>query len=305
MSQPLSPTSSPDEFEAIKHDIAKELFLKTADQTYVVARWCFVNRLYLDFYWNAAHGLEKLLKAALLINGRSAKHAADGKAYGHNVSKLFEAVRSIAPTLLPETLTRPTDLKMDHWRDESVEAFLGRINDLGQPDNRYNMFGFSQQPEDIYKLDVIVFALRQLCVPLDAPFWGRRGDAPNDKTFRQMLIDHPKSVMRRVGTKFYDLIGRKGTAAVKEAALTHNLPFAPPDFDHGALPSFSSADNPVLYQRLVVYAEGGTQSADAAAGLAGVCDWLLDYVQLSPNVKGQILAAKSKLTAQAKKVQAS
>ena len=293
--------SSSSEFTAIKHDIVKELFLKTADQTYVVARWCFLNRLYLDFYWNANHGLEKLLKAVLLINGRSAKLATDGKPYSHNVPKLFEAVRSIALGLLPATLTRPADLHMEHWRDESIDDFLQRLNELGQADNRYNIFGFSQQPEDIYKLDMVVFAVRQLCIPLDAPYWGRRQDAPSDKTFRQMLVEHPKAVLRRVGTKFYDLIGRKGTEAVREAALTHNLPFAPADFDHGVLPSFSSADNPVLYRRILVYSDGGTQNAADAIGLAGVCDWLLANVQLSPDVKGQILAAKSKLVAQAKK----
>lgn len=72
---------SESQFTAIKHDIVKELFLKTADQTYVVARWCFLNGLYLDFYWNALHALEKYLKAVLLVNGRSAKSAADGGAY--------------------------------------------------------------------------------------------------------------------------------------------------------------------------------------------------------------------------------
>ena len=36
-----------------------------------------------------------------------------------------------------------------------------------------------------------------------------------------------------------------------------------------------------------------------------VCDWLLDNVQLSHPPKGQILAAKSKLIAQAKKGPAS
>jgi len=70
---PTSLSSATDEFTTIKHDIAKELFLKTADQTCVVAHWCFLNRLYLDFYWNALHALEKHLKAVLLMNGLSAK----------------------------------------------------------------------------------------------------------------------------------------------------------------------------------------------------------------------------------------
>lgn len=114
----------------------------------------------------------------------------------------------------------------------------------------------------------MVFAVRQLCVPLDAPFWGRRQDAPNDKTFRQMLVEHPKAVLRRIGTKLYDLIGRKGTVAVREKALTHNLPFAPADFEHDELRSGSSADNPVLYRRLLVYADNGTQGAEDAEGLS-------------------------------------
>lgn len=294
-------TVSESQFTAIKHDIVKELFLKTADQTYVVARWCFLNGLYLDFYWNALHALEKYLKAVLLMNGGSAKMAADGAAYSHDLVKLFEAVGSIASNLLPSTLARPADLQMPHWRDESVDDFLRRLNDLGRAENRYNVFGFSQQLGDLHKLDMVVFAVRQLCVPLDAPFWGRRQDAPNDKTFRQMLVEHPKAVLRRVGTKFYDLIGRKGTIAVRDAALTHNLPFAPADFDHGELRTGSSADNPVLYRRLLVYAENGTQSAEDAAGLADICDWLIEGVQLSPAVKAEIHAAKSKLMAQARR----
>lgn len=301
MTHASDPAALASQFTAIKHDIIKELFLKTADQTYVVARWCFLNGLYLDFYWNALHALEKYLKAVLLMNGKSAKIAADGAAYSHDLEKLFGAVRSIAPDLLPATLTQPAELQIRHWRDESVDDFLKRLNDLGRAENRYNIFGFSQQPEDLHKLDMVVFAVRQLCVPLDAPFWGRRQDAPNDKTFRQMLAEHPKAVLRRVGTKFYDLAGRKGTTVVREAALTHNLPFAPAGFDHGELRSGSSADNPVLYRRLLVYADNGTQNAEDAEGLADICDWLIESAQLSPAVKAEINAAKSKLMAQARR----
>ncbi|MER8847479.1 hypothetical protein [Mesorhizobium australicum] len=301
MTQTPNAAPSAGQFTAIKHDIVKELFLKTADQTYVVARWCFLNGLYLDFYWNALHALEKYLKAVLLINGQSAKVAADGTAYSHDLEKLFAAVQLIASDLLPATLTRPADLQIQHWRDESVDNFLKRLNDLGRAENRYNIFGFSQQPEDLHKLDMVIFSVRQLCVPLDAPFWGRRQDAPNDKTFRQMLVEHPRSVLRRVGTKFYDLIGRKGTIAVREAALIHNLPFAPADYDHGELRSGSSADNPVLYRRLLVYADNGTQYAEDAEGLADICDWLIESVQLSPAVKAEINAAKGKLMVQARR----
>jgi hypothetical protein len=104
MTQAECAPASAREVTAIKHDIIKELFLKTGDQTYVVARWCFLNQLYLDFYWNAVHALEKHLKAVLLMNGCSARAPASGPAYGHNVAKLFEAVCALAPALLPTIL---------------------------------------------------------------------------------------------------------------------------------------------------------------------------------------------------------
>ena len=58
MTQSRGAPASARELTAVKHDIIKELFLKTGHQTYVIAGWCFLNQLYLDFYWNAVHGLE-------------------------------------------------------------------------------------------------------------------------------------------------------------------------------------------------------------------------------------------------------
>ena len=42
------------------------------------------------------------------------------------------------------------------------------------------------------------------------------------------------------------------------------------------------------------------KSAQDAEGLAGICDWLIDSVQLSSAVKADIHAAKIKLMAQAR-----
>lgn len=39
-----------DQIEILKNSVARSLFLDTADQTYVVAQWRFLNRLFLDFY---------------------------------------------------------------------------------------------------------------------------------------------------------------------------------------------------------------------------------------------------------------
>ncbi|TIW78900.1 MAG: hypothetical protein E5V52_15730, partial [Mesorhizobium sp.] len=139
------------DLHASKSDIIRELFMKTADQTYVVARWCFLNRLYLDFYWNGLHAFEKYLKASLLFNDRSAiSPTTKGKEYGHNIERLFAEVRKYAGPLIPKDLKKPSDLQISRWQPESAAKFVERLNRLGDPNNRYNMFGFSQRPDDIY-----------------------------------------------------------------------------------------------------------------------------------------------------------
>jgi hypothetical protein len=60
-------------FEIDKSRIARELFVFTADDNYIVARWCFAKKLNVDYFWLAVHLLEKYFKAILLINGRTSK----------------------------------------------------------------------------------------------------------------------------------------------------------------------------------------------------------------------------------------
>jgi hypothetical protein len=40
---------------AAKHSIIKELFIATADDNYINARWCFHENLNVDFFWLAVH----------------------------------------------------------------------------------------------------------------------------------------------------------------------------------------------------------------------------------------------------------
>ncbi len=51
---------------ASKNNLVHELFVRTADENYIAARWCAINRLNTDFLWLAVHALEKYLKAVLL-----------------------------------------------------------------------------------------------------------------------------------------------------------------------------------------------------------------------------------------------
>ena len=93
-----------DELYPYRHSIVDELFIKTADDNYVTARWCYANGFDVDFFWLAVHALEKYLKAVLLLNGRSGKKATvAGKKfnYRHDIVLLYADVKPLAPELLP------------------------------------------------------------------------------------------------------------------------------------------------------------------------------------------------------------
>jgi len=276
---------------AMKRDIIRELFVKTSEQTYVVARWCFLNSLYLDFYWNGAQALERVMKAVLLYNGGSAIKPENGGSFGHNLRSLYDAVSKNAGDLLPKTLRQPDDLDIRHWTDESATDFIGRMNNEGDPNNRYNIFGFVQRSEDIYKLDETMFALRRLCLDLDAPYppSEMKGDQP-PRTNRDILSADAGYMPGFAGSRLQKLTSGKGRAAVREAALQHNLAFPSEGFSHDPLRSSWSADNPVLGRRILEYAENA--NPENAALVVELTQWVLDNIKLPKGVVGQLEAAR-------------
>jgi hypothetical protein len=100
------PYNFPD-LHAEKKSVVRELFISTADDNYTLARWCFQQKLNVDFFWLAVHCLEKYFKAALLMNG----HSSQG--YNHRIVDLYEAVRPLA--LWP----------LSQARDRGEEAYRG------------------------------------------------------------------------------------------------------------------------------------------------------------------------------------
>ena len=46
-----------------KLGIVQKLFVATADQYYITARWAYQNELNIDFFWLATHAMETYLKA--------------------------------------------------------------------------------------------------------------------------------------------------------------------------------------------------------------------------------------------------
>ena len=87
--------------------IVREIFVDTADDNYITARWCFVEGLNVDYFWLAVHTLEKYMKAALLLNGQSGRGYRDeaGKcqSFGHDIAVLYRHVKLFASDLLPSS----------------------------------------------------------------------------------------------------------------------------------------------------------------------------------------------------------
>jgi hypothetical protein len=284
--------------EVLRNDIAYNLFVDTADQNYVVARWCYQNSLHLDFLWNGAHALEKYMKAALLLNGRSAiRPAGGGPAFGHDLERLYQELKRIADNLLPTMLIKPNEVRM-HWSGESVEAFIARISSDGDAHNRYQIFGYVIRREDLYKFDRVVFAIRRLCCPLDCYVFGNTPDGKPDLTFRDMLERDLEYQSHMMGSRFSWLASQDSTEQVRTAALNHNILFASDDYHHGKVRNGTSVLNPVLGRRILEAAEQGVTGQQARETVE-LIDWVTVNIFLPKDVRDQLLQARAKLDAAA------
>ena len=279
--------------------IVRELFVDTADDNYIAARWCFVEGLNIDWFWLAVHALKKYMKAALLLNGRSAKSyrnaAGKRQSYGHDIVALHEQVTSFAADLLPNNLPKPEQLALDHWRDEAPNAFFCRFYSNGNADNRYGIFGFVQRREDLFKLDSMVFALWRLCIPLDAYFLGKRRPGKQNPTHRDVLAKQPEYWSVFPGSKLEKTADGKRGDRLREVLLRFNFSFAPDDFPHGTMRSGTASHNPVLARSILKPLESAPDSR-AAATAAELCGWVLDNIKFPPDVTEQLRQAMANRT---------
>ncbi|RYY25385.1 MAG: HEPN domain-containing protein [Sphingomonadales bacterium] len=256
---------------ASKNDLVHELFVRTADENYVTARWCAINRLNTDFFWLALHAVEKYLKAVLLVNRRSAK------GYGHDIVKLYAAVKAIAGPLLPDRLEQPADLNIAHWFERTADDFIAHLLRNGNADNRYLIYGYVTRSEDLHMLDMMVFAIRRLICQLDEPhIVSRRPDAPTF-TNRELLTRQPE-YYTRLSMPLDELVWAREDSDRRTAALNLNMAFAREDFAHTPMRSGSSSRNPVIIRRIL----DPLESDDATRAAEGIelARWFLANVQV-------------------------
>ena len=274
--------------------IVRELFVDTADDNYVAARWCFVEGLNVDYLWLGVHALEKYMKAALLLNGRSGKGYLDGdgklRHFGHDIVALYECVKAFASDLLPNNLAQPGGLELGHWRDEEPEDFVRRLYRDGNADNRYQLFGFVQHREDLFKLDTMVFALRRLCVPLDAYYLSRHHPGTRNPTHRDILTDQADWWTVSSTCKLEKTADGKRGGRLRDMLLSFNFPFAPKDYAHGRLRIGTASHNPVLARSILNPLERSLDNVSVARA-AELCDWVLENIKLPKDVEVQLREA--------------
>jgi HEPN domain-containing protein len=267
-------------------NIIDELFVRTADENYIAARWCAINRLNTDFAWLAVHALEKYLKAVLLYNGKPAKMQ------GHKIVELYEEVKLLAAPLLPTNLTKPPSLVIGHWFERTPEHFLEHLYTNGNADNRYLIFGHDTRTEDLHMLDFMVFAIRRLICTLEDPIRLHMGGMPSKSavpTNYEVLLQQPEYRPSHF-MPLDDLIRVSGDNASRFAALNLNFAFAPPDFPHTAMKGGDSSRNPVIRMRVLDPMERSDRS-QAEEGIE-TAKWLLDNVRLPGEGKTKSGVAK-------------
>lgn len=282
------------QLHAEKSRIVRELFIGTADDNYITARWCFTEGMNIDYSWLAVHTLEKYMKAALLLNGRSGKRGRDENGncrdFGHDIRLLYKNIEGISSDLLPARLEQPAELRVDSWRDETPAGFLERLYRNGNADNRYQIFGFLRHQEDLFKLDAMAFALRRLCVPLDAYFLGKWRPGRRNRTHREVLIEEPRTWVVSLDCKLERTVNGNRGEQLRDVLLNLNVPFAPGDFSHRDMPSVTAWRGSVI-GRLILKPLEQAPTSDEAAPAAELCAWVLQNIRLPREVRKQLREA--------------
>lgn len=265
-------------------NVIDELYVHTADENYITARWCSIQRLHTDFAWSGVHALEKYIKAVLLYNGQPAtKH-------GHDIVMLYESIKPLANGLLPSTLAKPARLRISHWFERTPEGFLKHLYGNGNADNRYLIYGHDTRDEDIHMLDSMVFTIRRLICRLDEPFFNPGAIPPKSPipTYRELLSKDPRYQPNQF-MPLDDRIRSKKDEASHHAALTLNFEFAPEGYQHADVRGGDSSRTPVLYLR-ILEPLGRDDVRQVRDGIE-TARWLLDNVRLPTEVRKQIETA--------------
>ena len=202
--------------EIVKSWIVGGTFVRSADESYITARWCIQTGQNSDFAWLAVHAFEKYMKAVLLMNGKTSK------GHGHDIGKIYEAIKLLCNGLLPNSLQKEST---------TPETYLNSLYSIGHPDARYGLFDSNVRLDDLNNLDRMVYIIRRLICPLDQKI-DEVGNMPSDSipTYRDWLGANANDCLS-IGGLLGKVIKDK-TSPLRVPALNCNLAFSPADFGH-------------------------------------------------------------------------
>ncbi len=284
---------APTEIDADKLTIVRDLFIATADDNYITARWCHQHGLNIDFFWLAVHALEKYMKAALLLNDRSAIDYKSGsckpKPFGHDLDALYAELGSITSGLLPDRFARPDIIDGSAWIDETIAEYMARLLAKGNADNRYMVFGYAFLPDQLAKLDQAIFGLRRLCHPLDTCMLG--GTRPEVVSRRDLLARNPKWHDSHPGLPLETTMSGKRGAELRHVVLNFNFPFAPANYQHDATITLRSASHePVLLRTIIEPLDTVGAPVERRQRAQELRKWALGNIKLPKDVQAQLKA---------------
>ncbi len=135
-------------------DLVWEVFIDTAHEDYLSARFMALNGMQRHFYWCAMQTMEKYFKAYLLFNGYKVKDK------GHKIIGMFDTLKRDGKIDFLNDLNVPEGFESSGWSVEwgnvKLRDYVDKINDYGSPSSRYDCVGYQYMVTDLFKLDCFV-----------------------------------------------------------------------------------------------------------------------------------------------------
>jgi HEPN domain-containing protein len=141
--------SDEDERRRFIINVALRCFRDNADREYAHARLAYKALLGNQFLWSALHCLEKYAKGAALLREVSSKHLR------HEVIGVLRTIQLHKPDQAIHLSSNVMDFIEELEKTGARERYLGIS---------YTVF-----PEDLEKLDLAVFEIREFCFPVLSP----------------------------------------------------------------------------------------------------------------------------------------
>ena len=199
---------------------------------------------------------------------------------------------SLNPRLSFEPLIRPPFLQGEEtrWIDESVERFIRRVNEMGDPNNRYMLYGFNVWSEDLFKLDQTIWKIRRHCRPLKESI--RAAERTIEIDWVERLRKAPGDWRLGSNLPIERALDGKRSREVSEALLTLNSPFDP-GREHDYAGWRTSSKNPPMADWFwLLQNEKASPEVRHAAELK--IKWALENVRINDNDRDKIQAILAK-----------